>query len=193
MRKNHQLLLKPIIKRFSSPMHNKHLESPKKNLSMNLNFQPVDLQKHSRKSILNNLEDFLSNFSTKYIKEESAVFSMDQETLEKDAENLRIVSRQNLYEYMQDYLKIELEDDRDNENENGFGINEDEEKEKMNKELNDIPALYKQKYKSGIMKECCFLQVAKMNEIEKLKVDYRLYPDNLPFLWLRRNFLLFCK
>ena len=141
------------------------------------------LQRHSRKSVLNNLEDFLTDFTNNSNRE-----TFDKEALEKRKKD----DRENLYDYLQYYMKLDLEEAGEND-ENNVGIHEDEERENLIKEINDIPALYKQKFKAGLVKECAFLQVAKMNEIEKLKVDYGLYPDNLPLLWVRRNFLLSCK
>ena len=196
---SHAMFLQPIVKRFSSnmsPLSKFHSDSIKKPLSKENTLKYADMQKHSRKSVLTNLEDFLSNFSHNLIRDNDDIdldIPSNKQIKDEMIEERKQLSRQNLYEYLQEYMKIDLDDDNDNENENGFGINEDEEKEKIHRELNDIPALYKQKYKSKIMKEGYFLQVAKMNEIEKLKVDYTLYPDNLPFLFIRRNFLVFCK
>lgn len=194
------LLLQPITKRFSSI-------SAANSLRKSTNISPFlhenretlfkfpenngGFQRHSRKSVQDNLDDFLSNFSKNVYFSEAK----EQVPVEKDDLQERLsANRRNLYEYLQYYLKMDLENDSDNENDgnfNNFNAIVDEEKEKLQQELNDIPALFKQKFK--VSRDCGFLQVTKMNEIEKLKVDYRLYPDNLPFLFLRRNFLLFCK
>ena len=176
------VLQQPILKRFSTS------KSPRKSavsiLEPNmLEEGPKNLQRHSRKSVLNNLEDFLTDFTNNSNRE-----SFDKEALEKRKKD----DRENLYDYLQYYMKLDLEEAGEKD-ENNVGIHEDEERENLIKEVNDIPALYKQKFKAGLVKECAFLQVAKMNEIEKLKVDYGLYPDNLPLLWVRRNFLLSCK
>ena len=174
------VLQQPIMKRFSSS------KSPRKSAISMFQASTIEeknFQKHSRKSVLNNLEDFLTDFTNNSDRE---IF--DKEALEKRKKD----DRDNLYEYLQYYMKLDLEDAAEND-ENNVGIHEDEERENLLKELNDIPALYKQKFKAGLVKECASLQVAKMNEIEKLKVDYDLYPDNLPLLWVRRNILLTCK
>ena len=182
------MLQTPIFKRFSSG------KTPRKSISFadenggesekDKDKSSKQKQRHSRKSVLNNLDDFLTDsFKTS-----------DREIFDRETIAFRKkVDRDNLYDYLQYYMRMDLDDIPDNDAENNLGINEDEEKENLLKELNDIPALYKQKFKAGLMKECAFLQVAKMNEIEKLKVDYKLYPDSLPFLWLRRNAFLFCK
>lgn len=193
---NRLLLLQPITKRFSSiSAANSLRKSTNISPFLHENRETVfkfpenssGFQRHSRKSVQDNLDDFLSNFSKNLYFSETK----EQVSAEKDLHERLSANRRNLYEYLQFYLKIDLENDSDNDNDGNFHAIVDEEKEKLQRELSDIPALYKQKFK--VSRDCGFLQVTKMNEIEKLKVDYRLYPDNLPFLFLRRNFLLFCK
>lgn len=90
--------------------------------------------------------------------EEKVKMAMDEES-EKQMRRNRI-----LYDYMKDFMKIDL--DRDSASE------DDEERKLLDKELNDIPLLYKQKYRNFGNKPAEFLLVAKMNDIEKMRVDY---------------------
>ncbi len=96
-------------------------------------------------------------------------------------------ARKAVFDYLVDFMVISLDENEDVDNEN-FMV--DEESDKLQKELNDIPGLYKKLRVTIGMKECAFLQVSKMNELEKIKIDYGLYPDSFPFLTLRKNLLL---
>lgn len=172
------VLQQPILKRFSV------CKSPRKAASVFFADARPPAERRSRLSVLHSLGDFLSDFAG----QQGGVAELDPAEQEKQ----RAENRERLHDYLQFYMKLDLEDGRE-ERELNLGLNEDEEQQALAKELAEIPALYKQKFRAGVMKECAFLQVAKMNELEKLKVDYRLYPDSLPLLWLRRGFLLFCK
>lgn len=145
----------------------------------------------SRNSILINLDDFLNSFSLSYILEnqnnsEFSQYSKEIKCLNNFDEALELnrERRNLLYEYLNDFLVFDLDE---NENENGNMMLIDNETEKLKKELNDIPQLYKQKYRNAIGKrECEFLQVVKMNELERVKIDYDYYPDDYPLLDTRK-------
>ena len=98
--------------------------------------------------------------------------------------------RKALYDYLVDFMVMSLDENEDVDNNNFMA---DEDNDKLQKELNDIPGLYKKLRVSMGMKECAFLHVTKMNELEKIKIDYGFYPDSFPFLTMRKNLLLLKK
>lgn len=155
----------------------------------------------SRNSLITNIDDYLRSFSanslsnkektTKNAEEEEITGTFQENLLRNinDEQNeLANEERKVLYDYLMDFMVISLDDNNEEDLENNFLL--DEEGEKMQKELNDIPGLYKKLKITTGMKECAFLQVAKMNELEKIKIDFELYPDEFPLLSLRKNILL---
>ena len=163
----------------------------------------------SRNSLLTNIDDFLKSFSIKNIinddtksqASKKSIYNNDDkveaslnEYLLKDLNDqqneLEHGQRKMLYDYLVDFMVMSLEE-QEVDAENNFLIDEDT--EKLQKELNDIPGLYKKLKVTTGMKECAFLQVTKMNELEKIKIDYDLYPDNFPCLAMRKNLLLLTK
>lgn len=180
-----------IVKIRREPADPKKKKNQVEKETISSNHERKNNERKSRSSILINLDDFLKSFSLSYIVEnqnnsEFSQFSNEIRYLNNLDEILELnrERRNLLYEYLNDFLVFDLDD---NEKENCNMILIDNETEKSKRELNDIPQLYKQKYRNAIGKrECEFLQVVKMNEFEKVKIDYDFYPDDYPLLDVRK-------
>ena len=169
----------------------------------------------TRNSLITNIDDFLRSFSLNQIVENDGKSQVsggqsrrsklsDKDQVEatvdenlfrnfgEEAKNLALEERKMLYEYLIDFMVMSIDKEANEmDDDNNFLI--DEETEKLQKELNDIPGLYKKLKGTGTSKECEFLQVQKMNELEKIRIDYEYYPDDFPCLNLRKNFLMIAK
>lgn len=158
----------------------------------------------TRNSIIANIDDFQRSFFLKNTRDEVRLQNFNPRKNESNDFNINgsILKNSNegnetelefaneerkmLYEYLVDFMVLNLDDQETDEN--NFLM--DVETEKLQKELNDIPGFYKKLKLTVGMKECAFLQVVKMNELEKIKIDFELYPDSFPCLSVRKNLLL---
>ena len=90
-----------------------------------------------------------------------------------------------LYNYLQDFLHFTLGKDDDED------INHKiEEETQLKKELTEIPQLFRQNTKITNKRRPDFLLVTNMDKIEKVYVDYDIYPDKLPLKKMRKSFIL---
>lgn len=125
-----------------------------------------------------NFDYFFKKFNGYRIEERIIKIAVDEE-VEK-----RIRRNKILYDYMKDFMIIDL--DRDS------ASDDDEERKVLDKELSDIPLLYKQKYRNFGNKPAEFLVVAKMNDIEKMRVDYfeKFNQEFDLFHYIKKNWIL---
>jgi len=198
---------------FVSPRNNSSIEEQARKKTRIENEENHSIYEgKSRTSLTINIDDYLKSFSLNTIMENevktpSSAMSRKSKLSDKDKfestidenvlKNINNVStelaneeKKNLYEYLVDFMVMSIEGNEAEDDDN-FMI--DEETEKMQKELNDIQGLYKKLKGTGGIKECEFLQVTKMNDLEKIKIDYEFYPDQFPFLRLRKNLLMLAK
>ena len=90
-----------------------------------------------------------------------------------------------LYNYLQDFLNFTLGQDDDEDVHHRI-----EEESHLKKELTEIPQLFRQHTKITNKRRPDFLQVTHMNKIEKVYVDYDVFPDKYPFNRTRKFFML---
>lgn len=90
-----------------------------------------------------------------------------------------------LYNYLQDFLNFTLGQDDDEDIHHKI-----EEEPHLKKELTEIPQLFRQHTKITNKRRPDSLQVTHMNKIEKVYVDYDVFPDKYPFHRTRKFFML---
>lgn len=89
-----------------------------------------------------------------------------------------------VYNYLQDFLHPTLDHGHDDLHENI------EENSKLKKEISGIPQLFRQHTKLITKRKADFLKVIGMNPIERIHIDYDIYPDNYPLRKFRKYFFL---
>lgn len=79
-----------------------------------------------------------------------------------------------IYNYLQEFLNPTLDQGHDDIHENI------EENTLLKKEITAIPQLFRQHTKRLTRRKADYLKVVTMTPLEKIKVDYELFPDKLP-------------
>lgn len=97
----------------------------------------------------------------------------------------RVKTSNALYSYLQDFLHFTLGNDDDDNVEQKI-----EEETHLKKELTEIPQLFRQHTKITNKRRPDFLKVTEMSPIEKVYVDFDLFPDKYPLRKCRKFFIL---
>lgn len=88
-----------------------------------------------------------------------------------------------IYNYLQDFLNPTI-DNKDDIHENI------EENTKLKKEITAIPQLFRQHTKLITKRKADCLKVVNMNPLERIHIDYDVFPDQYPLRKLRKYFFL---
>lgn len=116
-------------------------------------------------------------------KEETKDEELEEENIEKIGKKPKIHNA--LYNYLQDFLHFTLGRDDDEDVHHRI-----EEETKLKKELTEIPQLFRQHTKITNKRRPDFLKVITMNKIEKVFVDYEVFPDKYPLTQARKHIVL---
>jgi len=157
-----------------------------------LDVEKAKIPKHGSKFLIDELfgekEDSLDSGSNdgsseKSEPEEIKRFSIKNQKKKKPLETHNKEQKKIIYNYLQDFLHPTL-DNKDDIHENI------EENTKLKKEITAIPYLFRQHTKLITKRKADFLKVVIMNPIERIHIDYDVFPDKYPLRVFRKYLFL---
>lgn len=179
-------------KRFTLRNSNERNEIPRKSLENSKNMM---IPKYGSKFLIEELfgekDDSLDSISSSESESSEEEIKINLRNMKKKKKKFDkpLIPNTNekkkvVYNYLQDFLRPTLDQGHDDIHENI------EENTQLKKEITAIPQLFRQHTKLITKRKPDFLKVVMMSNIERIHIDYDLFPDSYPLLIYRKLFWL---